>query len=97
MIIRKKQSRRLPLKAFIEETYNSTEGSNNNLKNLPYNIEYNTILDKLLPLYIIRKVKSKDGNNNNHYLNDIFEMIESTEKDIIQKTRRIQLFKSPFY
>ena len=93
MIIRKKQSRRLPLKAFIEETYNSTEGSNNNLKNLPYNIEYNTILDKLLPLYIIRKVKS-DGN---HYLNDIFEMIESTEKDIIQKTRRIQLFKSPFY
>ena len=93
MVIRKKQSRRLPLKAFIEETYNSTGGSNNNLKNLPYNIEYNTILDKLLPLYIIRKVKSENGN----FLNDIFEMIESTEKDLIQKTRRIQLFKSPYY
>lgn len=54
---------------------------------------YNSILDKLIPLYIISCV-NKDKN---HYLREVFSLIESGFKDLMIKTKRIQLFKTPYF
>ncbi len=54
---------------------------------------YNSILDKLIPLYIISAVKNKP----NHYLREVFNLIETSFKDLMIKTKRIQIFKTPYF
>lgn len=54
---------------------------------------YNSVLDKLIPLYIISTVKKQK----NHYIREVFNLIENSFKDLMIKTKRIQLFKTPYF